>query len=470
MRGYRGLLAAVLAASLAACGSGPESHLPEVPGVAGEDFPEIARDLAGRRIRALEQNPHDPWTNGDLAAILHAHGQLGPAAILYERADRLSGGEFRWAYLQGIAFQDAGRHEDAAAAFRRALDKRSYAPAAIRLGESLAAADSLEAAAAALRFAVQLQGAKAAATFALGRVLLDLGHHSEAVPLLERSLSLSPGSGAARYALAMANRDAGNEEEAERHLRMLAAGSNDKPPLEDPVFARVQALAADEHHFLNEGKRLEAAGKLAEAINSYEKALELAPEMASAHANLVGAYGQAGDFDKARAHYDVASSIDPDIEELHNNWGVVMGAQENPAAAVAAFRKALQVNPNSARAHANLGVALTSLNQVEDAVTHFREAIANDPNNRPARMNLGVRALEDGRAPEAAAHLEAALLGPEDGSGAFVRFTLARAYRRMGREPEARDELEHAQRLATDGEMKELADRIQLEITSLSSE
>ena len=209
-------------------------------------------------------------------------------------------------------------------------------------------------------------------------------------------------------------------------------------------------------------------GRLGQAINSYEKALELAPEMASAHANLVGAYGQMGDFEKARTHYDAASAIDPDIEELHNNWGVVMAAQENPTAAVAAFRRALQVNPTSARAHANLGVALTSLNRIEDAVPHFRDAIANDPNNRPARMNLGVRALEEGRAPEAAAHLEAALLGPEDGSGAFVRFTLGRAYRRMGRDTEARDELVNARRLATDGGMKELADRIQLEITSFS--
>lgn len=469
MRGYRSLLAAVLAASLTACGSGPESHLPGIPKVAEEDFPEAARDLAGRRVRALVRNPGDPWANGDLAAILHAHEQLEAAGVLYERAETLSGGEFRWAYLRGVALQDAGRHEEAAAAFRYALDKRSYPPAAIRLGESLASADNLEAAAVALQAAVQLQGAEAAATYALGRVLLDLGHHGEAVPMLERSLSLSPGSGAARYALAMAHREAENEEEAERHLRMLTTGRNDKPPLEDPVFARVEALAADEHHFLNLGKSLEAEGRLGQAINSYEKALELAPEMASAHANLVGAYGQMGDFEKARTHYDAASAIDPDIEELHNNWGVVMAAQENPTAAVAAFRRALQVNPTSARAHANLGVALTSLNRIEDAVPHFREAIANDPNNRPARMNLGVRALEEGRAPEAAAHLEAALLGPEDGSGAFVRFTLGRAYRRMGRDTEARDELVNARRLATDGGMKELADRIQLEITSSSS-
>ena len=91
MRGYRGVLATALAASLAACGSGLESNLPEIPEVAEEDFPEAARDLAGRRIRALVQSPGDPWANGDLAAILHAHEQLEAAGVLYERAQILSG-------------------------------------------------------------------------------------------------------------------------------------------------------------------------------------------------------------------------------------------------------------------------------------------------------------------------------------------------------------------------------------------
>ena len=470
MREYRGALAAALAISLAACCSDLDSRLPEIPGVAAEDFPEAARDLARQRIRAVEQVPGDPWANGDLAMILHAYERLGAAVILYERAEELSAGEFRWSYLRGVALQEAGRYAEAAAPLRRALDRRSYAPAAIRLGESLAADGHSEAAVAALRAAVELEGSRAAAAYALGRVLLDLGDGSAAIPALERAVSLSPGSGAARYALAMAHRTAGHEDEAERHLEMVAMGSDDKPPLADPVFARVEALAADEHHFLNQGKSLEASGRLAEAIRAYERALEMDPEMATAHANLVGAYGQAGNFQKAQAHYDAAGSIDADIEELHNNWGVVMAARENPTAAVAAFRRALQVNPNSARAHANLGVALTSLNQVEDAIPHFREAIANDPNNRSARMNLGARALEDGRASEAATHLEAALAGPEDGSGAFVRFTLARAYRRMGRNAEAMEALDDALRLAMDGGLEELANRIQLEVRSFSIE
>lgn len=467
MSAFRGILAAGLAISLAACVGGVERSLPAIPDVTSEDFPESARDLAAQRIRAVEEDAGDPWANGDLGTILHAHEQLARAAVLYERAETLSSGEFRWSYLRGVALQETGRHGEAAASFRRALAKRAYAPAAVRLGESLVADGNPKDGEVALRTAVQLDGG-AAAIYALGSALMDLGKTNEAILELERALSLAPSSGAVRYALAMAQRAAGNEQAAKRQLEMLTPGGNLKPPLEDPVFARVEALAADEHYFLNTGKSLEAAGRLEEAIRSYEQALELAPRLASAHVNLVGAFGRLGDSERARAHYDAAISIEPDIEELHNNWGIVMAAQENPSAAMAAFRRALEVNPNSSKAHANLGVALTSLDQVEKAIEHFRLAIANDPKNRPARLNLGVQALEYDRPEEAARHLEAALEGDEDGSGAFVRFTLGRAYRRLGRDAEAGEEMVHALRLAEENDLRELANLVELEIRQLA--
>ena len=172
----------------------------------------------------------------------------------------------------------------------------------------------------------------------------------------------------------------------------MGAANDAKPALDDPVLARVRELAADEHHFLNQGRSLEAKGQIADAVELYERALAINPRMASAHANLVGAYGRLGIL-KAEAHYEAALSIDPGIEELHNNWGVLQASKRDAEAAAAAFRRALEVNPQSAKAHANLGVALTELGQGDEAARHFRQAVASDPTNRPARMNLGAMAL-----------------------------------------------------------------------------
>ena len=452
---------------LAGCLDGTGRDLPEIPAVGAEDFPGAARVDAERRIRAVAESPRDPWANGDLATMLHAHGQTVKAAVLYRRAEALSGGEFQWTYLLGVSQQSNGSSREAAESFRRALAKRRYVPAAVRLGETLADDQRLEEARDALRGSLDSGANEAAAAYGLGRVLLDLGDTDEAVSFLERAVSLAPDSGAARYALGSALRVAGDQDAAERILRTVGAANDAKPALDDPVLARVRELAADEHHFLNQGRSLEAKGQVADAVAAYERALAINPRMASAHANLVGAYGRLGDASKAEAHYEAALSIDPGIEELHNNWGVLQASKRDAEAAAAAFRRALEVNPQSAKAHANLGVALTELGQGAEAARHFRQAVASDPTNRPARMNLGAMALAADRPAEAARHLEAALAGEDDGSEPFIRYTLAHAYSGTGRAGDASRSMAEALRLAEASGLEELAARIRREIGSV---
>ena len=458
----------VCALLLAGCSGGTGQDLPEIPAVSGEDFSPSARVDAERRIRTVAESPRDPWANGDLATMLHAHSQTVKAAALYRRAEALSGGEFQWTYLLGVAQQNNGSSREAAESFRRALAKRPYVPAAVRLGETLADDQRLEEARDALRGAQDSGPNEAAAAYGLGRVLLDLGDTGEAVSFLERAVALAPDSGAARYALASALRVAGDQDTADRILRTVGAANNAKPALDDPLLARVRELAADEHHFLNLGKSLEAEGKVADAVAAYERALAINPRMASAHANLVGAYGRLGNAFKAEAHYKAALSIDPDIEELHNNWGVLQASKRDAEAAASAFRQALEVNPQSAKAHANLGVALTELGQAVEAARHFRQAVASDPTNRSARMHLGTMALAADRPAEAARHLEAALAGQDDGSEPFIRYTLAHAYFGTGRTGDANRSIAEALRLAEESGLVELANRIRQEIESSS--
>lgn len=453
--------------ALGNCSGGIESDLPVVPEVVVEDFPGAVAGLAELRIGAVADNPVDPWANGDLAALLHAHRQTRAAAALYRRAEGLSGGEFRWTYLLGVAEQANGSSREAEAAFRRALAKRRYGPAAIRLGELLAEEGKLEPALESMRAAQGSEGSEAAAAYGLGRVLLDLGEAAEALGPLQRAVELAPQSGAARYALGSAMRAAGDEGAASRWLGSAEGSDRLKPDLDDPVLAAVQELAANEHHFLNLGKSLEAQGRVGEAVRAYERALAISPRFVSAHANLVGAYGRMGDDAKAESHYNAALSIDPHIEELHNNWGVLQASRGSPEAAVAAFRKALAANPQSAKAHANLGVALTEMDRPDAAAQHFREAIASDPNNRPARVNLGTMALASNRASEAVVHLEAALAGEPDDSEAFIRYTLAHAYLQSGRNADARGAMEEALRMAEAGNLDDLSARIRSDIASL---
>ncbi len=441
--------------------------MPAVPELAAESFPEPVRPKARSLIDGVEESPTDPWANGDLAMLLHAHKRLSAALDLYRRAATLSGGEFRWTYLLGIAQHESGQHAQAVRSLRAVLDIRSYGPAWIRLGESLSAGGQLEAAADALRASSNMDGNAAYVSYALGKVLLELGETAEALELLERALALAPAAGAIRHTLGTAYRSAGEHELAQRTLAQIGAAADRQPMLEDAFYESVLGLAVDARHFLNRGRSLDSAGQTAEAIEAYQQAIELDPSMAQAHANLVGSFGRTGEIDRAEEHYATALALNPNLEELHNNWGVVQASRGDPAAAAAAFRRALELNPNSAGANANLGVALLEAGQLDEAARRFREAVKSDPTNRPARMNLGTLALEEDRPGEAVEHLEAALRGDEDGSEPFVRYALGHAYQRTGRAADARRSFELALQVAENRGPADLAAQIRADLEAL---
>ena len=441
--------------------------MPAVPELAAESFPEPVRPKARSLVDGVAESPTDPWANGDLAMLLHAHERLPAAQDLYRRAATLSGGEFRWTYLLGIAQHQSGQHAEAASSFRTALDIRPYGPAWIRLGEALSAGGQLEAAGDALRAASNMDGNSAYVSYALGKVLLELGETAEALESLERAVALAPDSGAVRRSLGMAYRSTGEQELANRALAQIGSAADQQPMLEDALYESVTGLAVDAQHFLNRGRSFDSAGRTTEAIEAYQRAIELDPNMAQAHANLVGSFGRTGEIDRAEEHYATALALNPNLEELHNNWGVVQASRGDPDAAAAAFRRALELNPNSAHANANLGVALLEAGQLDEAVRRFQEAVKSDPTNRPARMNLGTLALEGDRPTEAVEHLEAALRGDEDGSEPFVRYALGHAYQRIGRVADARRSFEWALQVAENRGPADLAAQIRADLQAL---
>ena len=62
-------------------------------------------------------------------------------------------------------------------------------------------------------------------------------------------------------------------------------------------------------------------GKLAEAVASYRRALELNPDFAEAHNNLGTTLKDQGKLAEAVASYRRALELNPDFAEVHNNLG-----------------------------------------------------------------------------------------------------------------------------------------------------
>ena len=173
----------------------------------------------------------------------------------------------------------------------------------------------------------------------------------------------------------------------------------------------------------------------AEAVDYFQRALDLAPEANRIHYALAMAYRGLHDPEKAKIHLAQQGSVgvrvaDPLIDELHE---LVQGARvhlirgrlafeaKRYADAATEFRQAVSARPDNVPAHVNLGAALTQTGDLKGAMEQFEETLRLDPNNTTAHYNLGVLLARENKHKEAILHLQAvSRINPNDFAARFL--------------------------------------------------
>jgi tetratricopeptide (TPR) repeat protein len=179
------------------------------------------------------------------------------------------------------------------------------------------------------------------------------------------------------------------------------------------------------------GRTLDEAGRLSEAKQRFEAALELDPDHFESLHLLGGLCEQTGEADRAvdlmtraiaiRPHVpsaycvlaeallalgrpadalpqsERAISLKPDFAEAHDNRGVALIGLGRPDEALASLDQAIALNPALAQVHANRGVACEALGRFDEAVASFDRAITLEPDLALARFNRGACLLRMGR-------------------------------------------------------------------------
>lgn len=115
-----------------------------------------------------------------------------------------------------------------------------------------------------------------------------------------------------------------------------------------------------------------------EAIEAYEKALELNPTHPAAHINLGTLYYNRQDYAKAEQHYRTAVEVDPRYALAHFDLGNVLDETGRLQEAIQAYRQAIQLAPTYADAHYNLALAYEKLKQPRKALLHWRAYVRLD--------------------------------------------------------------------------------------------
>ncbi len=180
------------------------------------------------------------------------------------------------------------------------------------------------------------------------------------------------------------------------------------------VSTAASQLALASRHY-NQGNKLLAKGKLAEAERAYRQAVALAPSDAQAWSNLGLTLWKLNRLADAEACLKRAITLKPDLAEARNNLGGVLEALGRFEDAGNQYRIAIDSDPKQAQPHCNLGAILHRLGKFEEAKVEYARALTLKPDFADAWSNLGAAFLARSKFADAeACLLRAKEFGPNN--------------------------------------------------------
>src|SRR5262249_37013778 len=96
------------------------------------------------------------------------------------------------------------------------------------------------------------------------------------------------------------------------------------------------------------------------------------------HAQLALALSNAGRGAESIPHFERALAIAPEFADIHNNLGLELMRVGRNAEAVAHFRRAIELWPGNPLVHFNLGTALMRAGDREGALAQYRIVLRDD--------------------------------------------------------------------------------------------
>jgi tetratricopeptide (TPR) repeat protein len=405
---------------------------PALPQIVFENIGPTIREQIRKFYEEARKNPRSPEAVGNLGMSLQAYEYYEPAAVCYEQARALAPEDFQWIYLLATCQIAQAKHAEAVTTLREALKRKpDYVPARLKLADSLLASGVLEESLQIYQGIIIEGPDLAQARYGVGNIKAVNRDFPAAANQLIRAIELSPQYGAAHQAISMVFRELGDPGRADEHLALHKKYSLVRPPLADPILGAVGELNLSASNRLTKGLALEAEGKIEESILELERALEINPQMAQAHAHLIRLYGRTKRPDKAEQHYRAAVTINPDSALSHYNFGLMLLEQNRAQDAAPLFRRAIEINPQFAEAHLNYGVTLEQERQYDEAMKHYRIAAESSPQLRQAHFQLARMLIYKDQYQEAIGHLFQTITVEDEHTPRFV-YALAAAYMRAG--------------------------------------
>ena len=166
--------------------------------------------------------------------------------------------------------------------------------------------------------------------------------------------------------------------------------------------------------YQNRGVVLAGLNKYNEALNDYNKAIELKPRFVNAYNNRGMLQMNFQKQEEALKDYNKAIELDPAFSIAYNNRGNLFLNMQKYEQALNDYSKAIELDPANVKAYNGKGVLLMRQQKNDEAVTEFNKAIELLPGYNEAYCNKAIAQYNSGKKEDACRSLrQAADLGAQ---------------------------------------------------------
>jgi tetratricopeptide (TPR) repeat protein len=333
---------------------------------------------------------------------------------------------------EAVQYHQAGQLDAAEALYQRVLARqRSHVDALHLLGVCRHEKRDFEGALRHLRTALKSRPDQAALHVSIGNTLRELKRPADAILSYQRAVRIDPAFEIASFNLGSALEEAGRHAEAR------------------DAYDRVLKLQPTAAALLGRGNCLYALGRVDEALEDFDAALQFDAACVDAHNNRAAALIRRSRYDEALAAVERALALQPQHAGAKQNLCLILNELGRPTEALQAAQRLLAADSGNMEALVQSARALVPIGQSDTAIEVLERGLALQPGNRDLRFNLAsILAQRPDRSEQARQLLDAMLQETPADAPTLVNRGMA-AYT-VGRYGEARAYYERA--LAQDGE------------------
>lgn len=312
---------------------------------------------------------------------------------------------------------------------------------------------------------IKLEPNNAEAYYQQAIIHFQRGEFAQGLPLIRRSVELSPDNMALRFAYARALNESKNPTEAIDQYRYILSkvtpesdeareadkqiglavfnslAAQGKMQELDQIGMQLMQRHGNEPDVLhNLGITLYRLGRFDESLVIYRRLVGLAPNNPVAHFHLARVFEAKGDVSGAEASYqkvvDLAGSS-PMAQEVKIKLGTLRGMRYLQAGDMALARQELEavikLDPDNVLAGMNLAALHYAANEFQEAADVYGHIIERNPDNLEAHLRLGSAYLDMRRIPEGVRELDLVVAkGGEQNVAASAAALLNRVEQMLG--------------------------------------